>query len=122
MFASIRSAKTIHDKLVHSRLPALEDSTDEKKPGDEVQPIGGCKHCNSKRCDICNNFPKQTNTAYSYHTNSIFNINQNFNCESKNVVYVINDLMCKISSVGCTSESINDNFTGKSCTSATFYR
>ena len=71
----------------------------------EVQPIGGCK-----RCDLCNNFLKQTNTAYSYHTYSIFNINQNVNCESKNVVYIINDLICKISSVGCTSESIKVRF------------
>ena len=99
IFASFRGNKTIHDKLVHSRLPSLEDSSYEKEPGDEVQPIGGCKKCNAKRCDFCNNFLKQTNTAYSYHTNSIFNINQNFNCESKNVVYVINDLICKISSV-----------------------
>ena len=110
IFASFRGAKTIHDKLVHSRLTTLEDSTGEKKPEDEVHPIGGCKHCNVKRCDICNNFLKQTNVAYSYHTNSIFNINQNVNCESKNVVYVINDLICKISSVGCTSESIKVRF------------
>ena len=109
IFASFRGAKTIHDKLVHSRLTTLEDSTDEKKPEDEVHPIGGCKHCNAKRCDICNNFLKQTDVAYSYHTNSIFNINQNVNCESKNVVYVINDLTCKISSVG-TSESIKVRF------------
>ena len=110
IFASFRGAKTIHDKLVHSRLTTLEDSTDEKKPEDEVHPIGGCKHSNAKRCDIYNNFLKQTNVAYSYHTNSIFNINQNVNCESKNVVYVINDLICKISSVGCTSESSKVRF------------
>ena len=110
IFASFRGTKTIHDKLVHSRFPSLEDSTDEKEPGDEVQPIGGCKKCKAKRCDFCNDFLKQTNTAYSYHTNSIFNINQNVNCESKNVVYVINDVICKISSVGYTSESIKVRF------------
>ena len=30
IFASFRGAKTIHDKLVHSRLTTLEDSTDKK--------------------------------------------------------------------------------------------
>ena len=90
IFASFKGAKTIHDKLVHSRLTTLDDSTDEKKPEDEVHPIGGCKHYNAKRCDICNNFLKQTNVAYSYHTNSIFNINQNVYCESKNFSFMMN--------------------------------
>ena len=48
IFASFRGTKTIHDKLVHSRLPSLENSTDEKEPGDEVQPIGGCKNVKLK--------------------------------------------------------------------------
>ena len=31
-------------------------------------------------------------------------------CDSKNVIYVINDLACKISSVGCTSDSMKVRF------------
>ena len=42
--------------------------------------------------------------------NSILNINHNVNCKSKNIVYVINDLICKVSSVGCTSENIKIRF------------
>ena len=42
--------------------------------------------------------------------NSILNINHNVNYESKNIVYVINDLICKVSSVGCTSENIKIRF------------
>ena len=47
---------------------------------------------------------------YIYTYNSVFNIKQNVNCESLNVVYIINDLVCKVSSVGCTSDSIKVRF------------
>ena len=110
IFASFRGAKTIHDKLVYSKLPVLESSTEEIESIEQVKPIVGCTHCDAKKCDICNNFLKQTKTAYSFHTNSIFNIDHNVNCKSKNIVYVINDLICKVSSVGCTSENIKIRF------------
>ena len=51
-----------------------------------------------------------TNTAYSFHTNSVFNINQKLDCDSKNVIYIINDLLCKLSSVGCTSDAMKVRF------------
>ena len=95
---------------MHSRFPVLESSTDEIKPNEEVEPTAGCNHCDTKKCDICNKFLKQNKTEYKFYANSIFKINYNVNCESKNIVYIINDLVCKVSSVGYTSENIKVNF------------
>ena len=44
IFASFRGAKTIHDKLVHSKLPVLESSTEEIESNEQVEPIAGCTH------------------------------------------------------------------------------
>ena len=41
---------------------------------------------------------------------SVFKINHNLNCDSMNVIYIINDLKCKISSIGCTADSMKVRF------------
>ena len=59
IFASFRGAKTLHDKLVHSRLPVEETPENESESEREVvEPValGGCNPCESKRCDVCMNF------------------------------------------------------------------
>ncbi len=113
IFASFRGARTLHDMLVHSKLPCKKDYTvqtpsvvSEQKSS---QPSGGCFPCKN-RCDLCKHFLRQTKTVTSFHTNSVFNINQNLDCDSKNVIYIINDIKCKISSVGCTSDSMKVRF------------
>ena len=61
-----------------------------------VESVGECNPCESKRCDKCKNFIKQTETAYSFHADSVFkfNVNHDVNCESLNVVYIINEILC----------------------------
>ena len=61
-----------------------------------VESVGECNPCESKRCDNCKNFIKQTETAYSFHADSVFkfNVNHDVNCESLNDVYIINDFLC----------------------------
>ena len=39
-----------------------------------------------------------------------FEINQNLNCDSMNFIQMINDLKCKISSIGCTEDSMKVRF------------
>ena len=63
----------------------------------------GCNRCKNK-CDLCKNYLKETKYVNSFYTNSVLNINQNLNCDSMNVIYIINDLKCRISSVGCKFE------------------
>ncbi len=113
IFASFRGAKTLHDMLVHSRLAPSEEK--ECSPNEtshervEGESSGGCFPC-EKKCDLCNNFLKETTTVYSFHTNQVFSIRQNMNCTLENVVYIINDLKCNLSSVGCTANSLKVRF------------
>ena len=110
IFTSFRGTKTIHDKLIHSCLPLIEENpTLPEDINAEATVTGGCYPCD-KKCDFCKNFLKQSKQAYSYHTPYVFTINQNLDCDSKNVVYIINDLVCKRSSVGCTSDSMKVRF------------
>ena len=110
IFASFRGAKTIHDKLVHSRLPLAIENNIPAEPKDlGGGSSNGCNNCKN-RCDLCKHYLKKTKTVYSFHTNSVFKINQNLDCDSMNVVYIINDLKCKISSVGCTKYSTKIRF------------
>ena len=110
IFASFRGASTIHDMLVHSRLPVTTECPSSEEPENlDSETLGGCNGC-KKKCDLCKNYLKSTKTVYSFHTNSVFTINQNLDCDCKNLIYVINDLICKISSVGCTADSMKVRF------------
>ena len=113
IFSSFRGAKTLHDMLVHSKLPGIEkivcQSGETHNEIEGGRPAGGCTPC-IKKCDLCKNFLKETKTVYSFHTNSVFNIKQNLNCSLKNVVYIVNDLKCKISSIGCTADCMKVRF------------
>ena len=110
IFASFMGAPTIHDMLVHSRLSGITECQNQDGPDNfDNETIGGCNKC-KKKCDLCKNFLKTTKTVYSFHTNSVFTINQLLDCDSMNLIYIINDLICKISSVGCTADSMKVRF------------
>ena len=74
-----------------------------------TSPSGECKPCD-KGCNLCKNFLVSTKTFSSYHTNEIFSINETVDCNTDNVVYLINDKICKISNVGCTTNATNVRF------------
>ena len=52
----------------------------------------------------------ETNQFTSYHTEQIFNIKYNLSCDSPWVIYLINDLKCKRSSVGSTENICKDRW------------
>ena len=83
---------------------------DEKVESPILIHSDGCKPC-SKGCILCKNYLVKTTHAYSYHTNSKFRINGVVDCNSENVVYIINDKVCKISSVGYTKINMSSRFT-----------
>ena len=64
-----------------------------------------------KTCILCKNYLKTTEYAYSYHTSTRFRIRETVDCNSKNVIYIINDKICNVSSVGYTTDSMNVRFT-----------
>ena len=108
IFASFRGAKTLHDILVHSKLRPSEEAVILPTRNSQETP-GGCSPC-AKKCDLCKFYLKETSTAYSFHTNKIFNIQQKLDCNSDYVIYVINDIKCRISSVGFTTYAMRVRF------------
>ena len=116
--ASYRSAKTLQDTLIHSKLPKLERTveatptnsiSDQRVHSDAVSIDGGCKGC-LKGCAVCKYFLKATTTVTSFHTNSIFKIIDQIDCNTPGIVYLINDLLCRRSYTGTTTDTIKVRF------------
>ena len=107
IFASFRGAKTLQDLLVHSKLPTR--LVEQAHPTEMQDSPGGCQPC-AKKCVLCKNYLVETKFAYSYHTNTKFRINNVVDCNSENIIYVINDTTCHVSSVGCTADSMKVRF------------
>ena len=108
IFTSFRGAKTLNDLLIHSRIPPLvEDYPPDTS--EEAENVMGCWPCKHK-CNLCKYYLKQSKTVTSFHTNTVFKIKEYIDCDSENAVYLINDLVCQISSVGCTAISTKERF------------
>ena len=62
----------------------------------DINEAGRCEPCGRKRppCQLCSNL-KNTNTFKSKHSNEVYQINKNFNCNSKMVVYLIEFRICE---------------------------
>ncbi|PJE77742.1 hypothetical protein CI610_03332 [invertebrate metagenome] len=78
----------------------------------EIAPKNGyiAEACNSKRCETCP-FLQVTVCFYSSKTTEVFNMKQDLNCNSKNVIYLITCRKCDSQYVGQTSLSLRDRFT-----------
>ena len=53
----------------------------------------GCVSCG--KCTFCINFIVESKTVTAPNTNQVFNIKSRITCQTKNVVYLITDQMCK---------------------------
>ena len=108
IFTSFRGARTIQDMLVHSKLPTVEDEPPTLE--NEVEVVsGGCQPCD-KSCVLCKYYLKTTKVAYSYHTSSTYPIEEIVDCNTPDVVYIVNDLLCQRSYSGCTTVTTNVRF------------
>ena len=60
-----------------------------------INKVGRCKPCCGKRppCQLCSNM-KNISTFQSKHSNEVYQIKKNFNCNSKMVVYLIEWRIC----------------------------
>ena len=56
----------------------------------DINEVGRCKACGVKipPCQLCNDM-KNTSTFKRRHSNEVYQIKKNFNCDSKMVVYFI---------------------------------
>ena len=61
----------------------------------DINEVGRSAPCGGKRppCQLCNNI-KNTGTFKSKHSNEVYQIKKNFNCNSKMVVYLIECRVC----------------------------
>ena len=102
IFVSFKGNPTLLDTLVHSKLPPLRDHA--LIPSLPQTPSqASCKPCQNG-CYLCKNYLVHTKTFSSYHTSQQFSVNLDVDCNSKDVIYLINDKICRLSNVGCTTD------------------
>ena len=77
-----KNNKNLKSHLVRAALP-------------DINEVGRCEPCGGKRppCQLCSNM-KNTSTFKSKHSNEVYQIKKNFNCNSKMVVYLIECRVC----------------------------
>ena len=82
LIISFKNNKNLRSHLVRPALPVLNE-------------VGRCEPCRRKRppCPLCSNM-KNTSTFKSKHSNEVYQIKKNFNCNSKMVVYLIECRVC----------------------------
>ena len=93
---AFRNAKTLKDHLVRSKL-----KTTYEKPGVTIW--------GRKSCEICH-ILHQGDTFKSLNTGTQYNINFSFNCNSRNVVYLLTCKICEKRYVGCTITKFRSRF------------
>ena len=77
-----KNNKNLKSHLVRAALPDIDE-------------VGKCEPCGGKRppCQLCSNM-KNTSTFKSKHSDEVYQIKKNFNCNSKMVGYLIECRVC----------------------------
>ena len=65
--------------------------------------------CGGRHCNVCK-FSADCTHFESHHTSRVYPIENNLNCKSDNVIYLIWCLKCKVQYVGETSKSLQERF------------
>ena len=89
---AFRRSKNLKDILVRARLNSEGSGGIDKK---------GCSRCGKSRCQVCN---VMSNSEH-FHSNidsREYRINYSFNCDSSNVVYLLECTVCGVQYVGST--------------------
>ena len=89
---AFRRCKNLKDILVRARLSNEGNGGTDKK---------GCSRCGKSRCQVCN---VMSNSEH-FHSNvdsREYRINYSFNCDSSNVVYLLECTVCGVQYVGST--------------------
>ena len=108
VFVSYRAAPTLKDMLIHSKLPSLNP------PLRNQENNAGCHPCKDK-CHLCKYYLVPRETVSSYHNSRVFNIKQYIDCTTPDVIYLVNDDICKQSYVGCTTGGMNPRWSNHKC-------
>ena len=71
---------------------------------EEELPNFNIRYCKSPKCGICKHNMLDTDPTYfNHHHKEKYNINDNFTCKSKNVIYQISCKQCSFQYIGRTS-------------------
>ncbi|CAI9607938.1 unnamed protein product, partial [Staurois parvus] len=82
----------IHPCLQLLQPPNLRNKLiSRKRPSDYEVTNNGSKHCNKKRCKLCNHINPSKSVR---HSKGIFKISSSYSCTSSNVVYLIQCRKC----------------------------
>lgn len=90
-----RRNKNIRDVLTSSKI--------------RTQTTGGCSPCGKPRCQICTHM-STTDTAVSSASDFRLKIKGNLNCDSSNVVYLLECTVCHLQYIGQTQKSFRSRF------------
>ena len=105
-FIAFRRCKNLKDILVRSKLYNVDNGVCDSK---------GCSPCRKSRCQVCKVMCSAT-TFISRVTNKEYRINFSFNCDSSNVVYLLECSVCGLQYVGSIYTSFRVRFNiYKSC-------
>ena len=100
IFASYKQPKSIKAMLVHSRFQSSGNTATSTASNSNF----GCKPCNN--CFLCKHYLIETDTFQSYHCDTVFKINQELNCNTEGVIYLILDFICRRCYVGSTVDNM----------------
>lgn len=90
-----RRPKNIKDYLVRSKT--------------DKAPVTGCQPCGKARCKVCKHI-QATNFVESTHSNFKYSLHSNLNCDSSNVVYLLECGVCSIQYIGQTDTAFRTRF------------
>ena len=121
VFVSFRRAKNFKDLVVHSKLRGSIDnnvckfvnnicSNTESVNLCKKPTLGSCKPCGNKKCVLHEKYLSVGSTFTSFHTDQVFNIVGDIDCNTKGIIYLIDCKACRVSYVGYTQDNAKVRF------------
>ena len=101
---AFRRCKNLKDIIVRARLTNNNNCN-----------TRGCARCEKSRCQVCQSM-SDSDSFHSHVTKKEYKINFSFNCDSSNVVYLFDCVVCGFQYVGSTSTPFRLRFNNyKAC-------
>ena len=128
VFVSFRRAKNFKDLVVHSKLRNNTDNIlynvntnvnniinniddTERVTKRVTKPtLGSCKACVNKKCVLHEKYLNFGSTFTSFHTDQVFNITSDIDCNTKGIIYLLDCKACNVSYVGYTQDTMKVRF------------
>jgi hypothetical protein len=108
IIVAYKNHNNIHKLLINSKINV--NLNDNNNNNTNNNTIFYSKRCNSARCKTCNYIVESTHFI-SNTTKRKYNLLNNFNCKSKNIIYLITCSKCYKQYVGQTSRTLADRLT-----------